>query len=165
MKNLFLFIIIIFITSCTKDKAIREVDNLSINESTFQLDLKSFENLGKEIEIKNGNVNDFLTSNFEELLTMEDDLELKIFSRKNKKTFALKSINNNDNNVNHFKADPPGFWDSETVCNTCRNEESVKSTLSEAVGEGNIDVDIRVRVKRTLGVQTGLEICYERYVN
>ncbi|MBZ9779528.1 hypothetical protein LB452_11405 [Psychroflexus sp. CAK8W] len=163
MKNLFLFIVIIFITSCTKDEVIREVDNLSINESNFQLNLKSFESLGKEVEIKNGNVNEFLTSNFEELLTMEDDLELKIFLRKNKNTFALKSINNNDNNL--LKADPPGFWDSETVCNTCRNEECVKSTLSEAVGEGNTDVDIRVRVKRTLGVQTGLEICYERYVN
>jgi len=152
-------------TSCSQEEMIRETDKLSIDESTFQLDLKSFENLGNEIEIEKGTINDFLTSNFEELLTMEDDLELKIFSRKNKKTFALQSINKKGNNASSMKADPPGFWDSETICNTCRNEQCVKATLSEAIGEGNTDVDIRVRVKSTLGVQTGLEICYERYLN
>lgn len=164
-RNLIYLITIIIIASCANEEVIREADNLTIDESTFQLDLKSFEDLGKEFEIKNGNISNFLTSNFEQLLTMENDLELKIYSRKNRKTFALQSINKIENNVLYMKADPPGFWDSETVCKTCRNEECVKSTLSEAIGEGNTDVDIRVRVKRTVGVQTGLEICYERYVN
>ena len=160
MKNLLLIVLVIFITSCTQEEVIREVENLSIDASNFQLNLNSFKNLGKEIEIKSDNVSGFLASNFEELLTMEDDLELKIFLGKNKKAFAIYSVDKNKNNSLYFKADLSRFSDSGTICKTCRYEDCVKSALSEAIKEGNTGVDIRIRVKRTLGVRTGIEICY-----
>ncbi|MDE0470791.1 MAG: hypothetical protein OXH57_02525 [Ekhidna sp.] len=74
---------------------------------------------------------------------METDLALKVYSRNNKKTFTIQSTVKENNNILYQQADPLVFWDSETVCETCRKEDCVKHILSEAIGEGNTDVDIR----------------------
>ncbi|MDE0471366.1 MAG: hypothetical protein OXH57_05445 [Ekhidna sp.] len=166
MKDKIIYLLILIVAfSCAKEETSEELGDLSIDISTFELNLKSFDDLGKEFEITDGDITNFLISNFDALLVVETDLELKVYSRSDKKTFAIQSIAKEDNNILCKQADPPGFWDSETVCETCRSEDCVKNTLSEAIGEGNTDVDIRVRVKKTLGAQTGLEICYERYKN
>lgn len=157
---LFLFTLII-VSSCAQEEVVNETENFSINTETFNLDLKAFDSFGKEHDLPNNNIKGFLLKNFNELLELDESLELMVYSRKDKKTFAIQDIEKSSNSVQKRRADPPGSWDSETVCKTCRSEDCVKNNIAEAVG----DVDIRVRVKSILGVQTGLEVCYERYVN
>jgi len=161
MKTFCSLLAILLITSCHMDKH-NNKQEMVIDAETFELELTAFDALGKKHLIPQNNIDVFIAENFDALLHLEEDLELWFYVEDDQKSFAIQRIEKDQNGTIH-KADPPGFWDSETVCKTCRDEDCVVATLSEAIGEGTFDVDIRVRVKTTLGMQTGLQICYDSY--
>lgn len=166
MKNLkskivllcFAVITSVILYSCENEEPINQENSISLNESEFDLKLVSFDSFGKEFDLPENDIKFFFKKHFDELLTLDENLEINILSKKGKKTFVIKPINDTK------KSSEQNFarYETETICKTCTNESCVAKQLTKAVGEGDIDVNITVRVVRVFGVQTGLKVCYDR---
>lgn len=163
-RNLIIIAFTLFVVltqSCDKNEEVQQpIESINLEEVDLNLNLSSFDNLNKEFSIPNNNIETFVLNNFNELLEMGEDLEIKISLKKDKKTFKINSISNSKNQLINSRGGA-----TMTNCTTCRDENCVADALKEAVGMGDRDVDITVRVKKVLGVQTGLEVCYDTDVN
>ena len=151
---------VIVFQSCESEAPINEENKIPINANSFNLKLKSFDSIGKEFNLPENNIQLFFKKHFNELLKLDEGLEFNIYSKKGKKTFIIKY--SNDKKTKQEVTQEYARYETETICKTCTNEACVTTQLSAAIGEGNIDVNIRVRVKKLFGVQTGLEVCYDR---
>jgi hypothetical protein len=166
MKNLkskivllcFAVITSVILYSCENEEPINQENRISLNESDFDLKLVSFDSFGKEFDLPENDIKVFFKKHFDELLTLDENLEINILSKKGKKTFVIKPINDTKKSAKQNFA----RYETETICKTCTNESCVSKQLTAAIGEGDIDVNITVRVQRFMGVQTGLKVCYDR---
>ena len=161
---LFVTTTLIVFQSCESEAPLSEENKIPISADSFDLKLKSFDSLEKEFDLPGSDIQLFFEKHFYELLKLDEGLEFNIYSRKGKKTFAIKSINKKKTNQ-EVAQEYAARYETETICKTCTNESCVTKQLTAAIGEGDIDVNIRVRVKRVFGVQTGLEVCYDRIPN
>jgi hypothetical protein len=144
--------------SCQNEEPIIEENNISLNENDFNLKLATFDSFGKEFDLPKKDIKTFFKKHFNDLLTLDESLEFKILSKKGKKTFVIKPINNTKKSVQQNFA----RYETETICKTCTNEECVAQQLTKAVGAGDVDVNITVRVQRLFGARVGLKVCYDR---
>lgn len=136
MKTFFSLLAILLITSCNMDKHHNKL-GMVIDAETFNLELTAFDALGKKHVIPQNDLDLFIAENFNALLHLEEDLELWFYVEDDQKSFAIQRIEK-DQNAAINKADPPGFWDSETVCKTCRDEDCVVATLIRSHWRGNL---------------------------
>ena len=132
------------------------------NQFDFQnleldLDLMGFLDMLGERNPIEGSLEEFIAINYSGIENLDSELELILGTSSDGNYFIIQELKNSDPNS---RTNLEGV---ETVCKTCRSESCVENTLSEAIGEGDTDVDIQVRVVRTMGVQTGLRVCYDRY--
>jgi hypothetical protein len=144
--------------SCQNEEPITKENNISLNENDFNLKLASFDSFGKEFDLPENDIKIFFEKHFNDLLKLDESLEFKILSKNGKKTFVIKPIKDTKESAQQNFA----RYEMETICKTCTNEACVAKQLTAAVGEGNVDVNITVRVQRVLGIQTGLKVCYDR---
>ena len=175
MKKFFLLFLSISMFSCIEDSNEATVNNSSI-ENNEEIDLESdelfkFENtnfpisteLGTVQEIQTATLEEFLTSNYEDLQNMEDDLVIRMAIREDITRFYIISI---DDIPNDFKthADPSGFWgDDETTiasgCKTCTSPQCIADILNKATNGDRVSADVSFR---TLNNATGVKICFTK---
>lgn len=169
LKNIALLALgsIILITSCSKEGEDQPMEEFNLNEESLDLNLKAFDSFGEEFDIPNNDVIGFLSKNYSDLEAMPEDMEVTIMSRQNNSFFKIELVENEvDKSASiNRNIDPPGFYDTVKECKVCRDRGCIESTLASAIGDGFNHVEISVRPKYTLGVRTGVEICWEYYKN
>lgn len=175
MKKLFLLLLSISMFSCTEDSNETTVNNSSIkNNEEINLEdgeLFNFENinfpvsteLGTVQEIQTTTLEEFLTSNYEDLQNMEDDLVIRMAIREDITRFYIVSINDIPEDFKTH-ADPSGFWsDDKTViasdCKTCTNPQCIADILNEVTNGVTVNADVSFR---TLNNATGVKICFTK---
>lgn len=162
MKNLLIIVLLVLIsTSCEKEQT-NENSNFSNTSEDFivtelNLDLDFTLDDYYDIYFKSSNLNSFNEKFSDELLSNGN------FYIINDKDFTFVRISSseyekkldNSKNINQYSK-----TDSSVTCKTCRSEDCVAKTIKKAVGDGTKTVYMKVKPITTLGVRTGVQVCY-----
>jgi len=166
MKKIFLLLItiVVFIACSNKDEAEdnsdTEFENTSISGNLLE-DLELSLNLKEyyDISFSTQNMDVFIEKYSAELLLGEG------FYFKGNDKYTVVRISTPEYEQKMLALNAQGFntenkASKDVTCKTCRNEECVRTTISTAVGDGTSTVYLRVRPVTTLGVRTGVQVCY-----
>jgi hypothetical protein len=140
-----------FFTSCSTQEVAPEIKSFEL--SKFELNLAEVTDFGKLYPLLT-DVSTFYKKNHKELDALPDNIKLRIIHNKNGSFFTLEIDEDNQT-----KNQTEGEFLIED-CRTCTNAECVADALKEAIGDGLQDVDITYRNQRTLGMRTGVKVCW-----